>query len=114
MVFCLKCGAHDLHMVQLMPLHSVVSFFIKIQIGLTFLVTACPGCPGRKAIQWVLWSFCVQVSGVRKNSSVLKQRAGCNMTASSNIQCLMFVTKNSYKIYYSYSSCLCCLLIYIR
>jgi len=40
MVVCLERGADDLHMVQLMPLPPIISCFIKIQIGLTFLVLA--------------------------------------------------------------------------
>jgi len=39
MVVCLERGAHDLHMVQLMPLPSH-RLLLKIQIGLTFLVPA--------------------------------------------------------------------------
>ena len=31
----------------------IVSCFIKIQIGLTYLVLAYPGCPGKEAIKWV-------------------------------------------------------------
>jgi len=30
----------------------VISCFIKIQTGLTFLVLAYPGCPGKKAVKW--------------------------------------------------------------
>jgi len=54
--------ANDLHMVQLMSLsqyHTVVCF-IKIQNGLTFLVLAYPGCPGKVAVKWLsvcLWCF---------------------------------------------------------
>ena len=33
--------------------HPFFSCFIKIQIGLTFLVPAYPGCPGKEAIKWV-------------------------------------------------------------
>jgi len=42
MVICLEHGADDLHMVQrqLMPLSLHISCFIKIQIGLTFLLPA--------------------------------------------------------------------------
>jgi len=54
MVICLR-GADDLHMVQLMPLPSV-TFFIKIQIGFTFLVPAYPVCPDKEAIRWALLS----------------------------------------------------------
>ena len=46
MVICLERGA-DLHMAQLMPLPLTVSCFSKIQIGLTFLVPAHPGSPGK-------------------------------------------------------------------
>ena len=31
--------------------HSIVSCFIKIQIGLTFLVPTYPGCPGKEAVR---------------------------------------------------------------
>jgi len=37
--------------------HPIISCFIKIQIGLTFLVPAYSGCPGKEAIKWV--SVCV-------------------------------------------------------
>jgi len=40
-------------MVQLMSYYPTVSCFIKIQIGLTFLVPAYPGCPGKEAIKRV-------------------------------------------------------------
>ena len=46
MVICLQRDA-DLHMAQLMPLPLTVSCFSKIQIGLTFLVPAHLGSPGR-------------------------------------------------------------------
>ena len=46
-VICLEWGA-DLHTAQLMPLPLTISCFSKIQIGLTFLVPAHPGSPGKK------------------------------------------------------------------
>jgi len=48
---CLEWGA-NLHVVQLMPLppHHL---FIKIQLGLTFLMTAYRGCPGKGDIKVV-------------------------------------------------------------
>jgi len=52
-VTCLEGGASDLHMVQLMSLPSIMSYFIKIQIGLTSLVPAYPGCPGKEAVKRV-------------------------------------------------------------
>ena len=51
---CLELGA-DLHMAQLMPLPLTVSCFIKIQIGVTFLVLAHLGSPGQRAVKWVWW-----------------------------------------------------------
>ena len=33
--------------------HPIFSYFIKIQIGLTFLVLAYPGCPGKEAVKQV-------------------------------------------------------------
>jgi len=47
MVICLERGA-DLLMAQLMPLPLTVSCFSEIQIGVTFLVPAHPGSPGKK------------------------------------------------------------------
>jgi len=48
-----------LHMAQLMmPLLPIISCFITIQIGSTFLVPAYPGCPGKeeKAVKRVpMW-----------------------------------------------------------
>ena len=51
MVICLDQGADDLHIVQLMPLPPRHPCFIKIQIGLTFLVMAYPGYPGKEAVK---------------------------------------------------------------
>jgi len=59
-VVCLEQGA-NLHMAQLMPLPLTVSCFSKIQIGLTFLVPAHLGSPGKRAVKRV----CVSV-GVDK------------------------------------------------
>ena len=52
MVICPERVA-DLHMVQLMPLPLTVSCFSKIRIGLTFLVPAYPGSPGKRAFKRV-------------------------------------------------------------
>jgi len=57
MVVCLECSA-DLHMAQLMPLPLVVCQFSKIQIGLTFLVPAHPGSPGKRAVKRVCVCVC--------------------------------------------------------
>lgn len=50
MLICLEQGATGLHMVQLIPLHDPVIQF-KIKIGLTFLVSAYPVCPGKQAFK---------------------------------------------------------------
>ena len=55
MVICLEQNA-DLHMAQPMPLPLNVSCCSKIQIGVTFLVPAHPGSPGKRAIKWVCGS----------------------------------------------------------
>jgi len=34
--------------------HPIICCFIKIQIGLTFLVPAYPRCPGKEAIKWTV------------------------------------------------------------
>jgi len=55
MVISLERDANDLIAFQLMPLppHPIVSCFIKIQIGLTFMLLAYPGCHGKEAVKWV-------------------------------------------------------------
>jgi len=58
MVICLERGA-DLHMAQLMPLPLTVSCFTIIQIGVTFLVPAHPGSPGKRAVKRVCVYVCV-------------------------------------------------------
>ena len=67
MVICLERGA-DLHMAQLTPLPLTVSCFSKIQIGFTFLVTAHPGSPRKRAVKRV----CVQYNtGLSKDAKEL-------------------------------------------
>ena len=56
-VLTLEQGA-DLHMTQLMPLPLTVSCFSKIQIGITFLVSAHPGSPGQRAVKRVCVCVC--------------------------------------------------------
>ena len=51
-VVCLEQGA-DVHMAQLMPLPLTVSCFSKIHIGVTFLVQAYLGSPGKRAVKRV-------------------------------------------------------------
>jgi len=43
--------------------HPIVSCFIKIQIGLTFLVLAYTGFPGREAVKRV-WCICCEAAAL--------------------------------------------------
>ena len=38
--------------------HPIISVFIEIQIGLTFMMPGYPDCPGKEAIKWVsvIWN----------------------------------------------------------
>jgi len=54
MVVCLEQGAvYDFILSSWCHCHPVTSCFIKIQTGLTFLVLAYPGCPGKVVVKWV-------------------------------------------------------------
>ena len=59
MVICLERGACDLRTVQLMPLPPIISFFITVQIGLTFLMPAYRGRPRKEAVTFTLASLTV-------------------------------------------------------
>jgi len=63
-VTCLEQHVNDLHMVQLMPLPPHCLLLPYIEIDLTFLVPACPGCTGKDAINNCMVS--VQFSGPGK------------------------------------------------
>jgi len=54
-------------MAQLMPLPLTVSCSSKIQIGLTFLVPAYPGCPGKEAVKWLY--VCMYIENLANTSS---------------------------------------------
>jgi len=59
---------------QLMPLPLTVSCFSKIQIGFTFLVTADPGIPGKRAVKRVcvcVWVY-LQVAVCRGRRSRMR------------------------------------------
>jgi len=55
--------------------HPVISWFIKIQIGLTFLVSDYPGCPGKEAIKQA--SVCVLVWLIFAMNLAVKLTQGC-------------------------------------
>jgi len=81
-VICLERGA-DLHVAQLMPLPLTVSCFSKIQIGLTFLVPAHLGSPGKRAVKWVCVCVCAFLTDLLPYLSFplgidqLRFQAGC-------------------------------------
>jgi len=49
-VWTLERDENHLHMVQLWHRHPIISCFIKVQVGLIFLVSAYPGRPGAEAV----------------------------------------------------------------
>jgi len=51
--YILYFGVHWCHC------HPIISGFIKIQIGLTFVVSAYPCCPGNEAVKRVCLSVCL-------------------------------------------------------
>ena len=73
MVICLEWGANDLRMVRHSSwchCHPIISCLIKIQIGLTFLVPAYPGCPGKEAVKRVFVCLSMTTSVVQVDQSV--------------------------------------------
>jgi len=52
-IVCLELDTNDLRIVQLTPLPPC---FIKIQIGLTCLMTAYPGFPMETTVKWMFVS----------------------------------------------------------
>ena len=61
-------------MAQLMPLPLTVSCFRKIQIGFTFLVSAHPRSPGKKAVKRVY--VCMDVTGIYQSVTSRKRKTG--------------------------------------
>ena len=61
MVICLERGANDLHMVQLMPLPPHNLLLLQNPEWFILLVTAYPGCLGKKAVK----RSCVCVCSMR-------------------------------------------------
>ena len=51
--FPLPTRDKNLHMVPAMPLPPIISCFIKIQNGFTFLMPAYPGSPGKDSVKLV-------------------------------------------------------------
>ena len=76
MVICLECAGNDLHMVHLMPLPPVISCFIKIQIGLSFVEPVYPGCRGKEAVKqvWCVTGESVDDCGGGYSESIAEMR----------------------------------------
>ena len=53
-VICLARGANDLHMIQLMPLPPRHLLLQQNPEWFILLVSAYPGCPGKKAVKTVV------------------------------------------------------------
>jgi len=70
--------------------YLIISCFIKIQIGLTFLMPAYPGCPGKEAIKQV--SECL--SNVAEALIVAGILLGCCCCMYSGAICLQPLNSN--------------------
>jgi len=67
---------------QLMPLPLTVSCFSKIQIGFTFLVSAHPGSPGKRAVKRV----CVCVLLIQLDHSYSKTFSEASKDSASTAE----------------------------
>ena len=79
--------------------HPVISCFIKIQIGLTFVVTsAYPSCPGKETIKQVsVCRQCVRVSGdhaISRSMVVVWMEYVCNAAGIMFVMCCFHVDSN--------------------
>jgi len=54
---CLELGVNVLHMTQLTKLLSHLLLLHKIHSGLTFLVMAYPGFPGKEAVMVTIYTI---------------------------------------------------------
>jgi len=94
---CLKQHASDLS--SWCHGHPIIYCFIRIQIGLSALLAACPGCPGKEAVRQVSVCCCrmcpiFQVSNVTgENLSLLRMflnllstRMPCDYAAPAEFQ----------------------------
>jgi len=69
--------------------HLIVSYFIKVQSSLIFLVPAYPGCPGKKAVKWV--SVCLVIQQFSPEHTC-KQDAECVVYSKHQT---LFITDDS-------------------
>jgi len=96
MVICLQRDA-DLHMAQLMPLPLTVSCFSKIQIGVTFLVPAHPGSPGKRAVKRVCARARVWVVGTCM--SVFRAGSAAEKLSLNDLRMLFGLDHQSYSAF---------------
>ena len=69
---CLEQGANDLHNGPADATATpTISCFIKIQNGLTFLVPAYPGCPGKETIKWVSLCLMLKEAGIFNDTVIM-------------------------------------------
>ena len=88
MVICLERGA-DLHTAQMMPLPFTVSCFSKIQTGVTFLVSADLGSPGKRAVKRVCVCVCLYVClSERKTAGAVDTKVGRVMVHGRSCTCV--------------------------
>ena len=56
--------------------HSIISYFVKIQICSTFLVPAYPGCPGKETVKQCLFSVCPCSAGASSSIGSMQAMYG--------------------------------------
>jgi len=73
--------------------HPIISCHIKIQNGLTFLLPAYPGCPGKKAIRWVSVCMSGSIKTFVLHHVIWSYRGVCGNTGIQGQFRLGFVSK---------------------
>jgi len=82
-----------LHMAQLMPLPLTVSCFSEIQIGFSFVVSAHPGRPGKRAVKRVC--VCVvskwhQTNDIHSSGIHIRRFDCIHKPAIGHVTCIFF------------------------
>jgi len=74
-------------MFRLIPLPPIIYCFIKIEIGLTFLMPAYPGGPGKETVKRVPVYKIIYLMLIIRTTSVCGERAvPCNATVDGRLQ----------------------------
>ena len=92
MVVCLERDA-DLHMAQLVPLPLTVSCFSKIHIGVTFLIPAHSGSPGKRAVKRVCVCVCLSIFSCTVLFVSISQVIGCEDHLRNDLYCVEWGVK---------------------